>query len=88
MARYTGGSRQDFARTSTCLFATPHGTVVDEAAWSNGRIWVDIDSYCECACSVIIRNTNLRSTLEKIIKRAGVQQWPKLWQNLRDKRFD
>ncbi len=31
------------------------GTVVDEAAWSNGRIWVDIDSYCECACSVIIR---------------------------------
>ncbi len=28
-------------------------------------------------------NTNLRSTLEKIIKRAGVKQWPKLWQNLR-----
>ncbi len=28
-------------------------------------------------------NTNLRSTLEKIIKRAGVKLWPKLWQNLR-----
>ncbi len=28
-------------------------------------------------------NSNLRTTLEKIIKRAGVQQWPKLWQNLR-----
>lgn len=27
--------------------------------------------------------TNLRTTLEKIIKRAEVKQWPKLWQNLR-----
>ncbi len=27
--------------------------------------------------------TNLRTTLEKIIKRAKVTQWPKLWQNLR-----
>lgn len=27
--------------------------------------------------------TNLRTTLEKIIARAGVKQWPKLWQNLR-----
>ena len=26
--------------------------------------------------------TNLRTTLEKIIARAGVKQWPKLWQNL------
>jgi len=31
----------------------------------------------------IDENTNLRTTLEKIIRRAGVQQWPKLWQNLR-----
>ena len=28
-------------------------------------------------------STNLRTTLEKIIARAGVKQWPKLWQNLR-----
>lgn len=27
--------------------------------------------------------TNLRTTLEKIIKKAKVLQWPKLWQNLR-----
>jgi len=27
--------------------------------------------------------TNLRTQLEKIIARAGVKQWPKLWQNLR-----
>ncbi len=27
--------------------------------------------------------SNLRTTLEKIITRAGVKQWPKLWQNLR-----
>ncbi len=31
----------------------------------------------------IDENTNLRTTLEKIIRRAGVQQWPKLWQNSR-----
>lgn len=28
-------------------------------------------------------DSNLRTTLQKIIARAGVQQWPKLWQNLR-----
>ncbi len=28
-------------------------------------------------------DTNLRTQLEKIINRAGVKQWPKLWQNLR-----
>ncbi len=28
-------------------------------------------------------DTNLRTTLEKVIRRAGVKQWPKLWQNLR-----
>ena len=28
-------------------------------------------------------DTNLRTQLEKIIARAGVKQWPKLWQNLR-----
>jgi integrase len=27
--------------------------------------------------------TNLRTTLEKILVKAGVEQWPKLWQNLR-----
>jgi integrase len=27
--------------------------------------------------------SNLRTTLEKIVARAGVKQWPKLWQNLR-----
>ena len=28
-------------------------------------------------------NANLRTQLQKIIKRAGVAPWPKLWQNLR-----
>jgi len=28
-------------------------------------------------------DSNLRTTLEKIIARAGVKQWPKLWKNLR-----
>ena len=28
-------------------------------------------------------DTNLRTALEKIIRRAGVKAWPKLWQNLR-----
>jgi len=29
------------------------------------------------------RNANLRTTLAKIIRRAGVEPWPKLWHNLR-----
>jgi len=37
--------------------------------------------------SVITRNrvldVNLRQRLQRIIRQAGVQQWPKLWQNLR-----
>ena len=28
-------------------------------------------------------DSNLRTTLEKILRRASVKQWPKLWQNLR-----
>lgn len=28
-------------------------------------------------------NSNLRTTLEKMIAKAGLKQWPKLWQNLR-----
>ncbi len=28
-------------------------------------------------------DTNLRTQLEKLINRAGVKQWPKIWQNLR-----
>ena len=31
-------------------------------------------------------NVNLRTQLQKIIKRAGVKPWPKLWQNLRSSR--
>ena len=31
-------------------------------------------------------NANLRTTLEKIIRRAGLTQWPKLWHNLRASR--
>lgn len=31
----------------------------------------------------INNDSNLRTTLEKIIARAGRQQWPRLWQNLR-----
>jgi len=31
-------------------------------------------------------NANLRTQLQKIIKRAGVTPWPKLWQNLRASR--
>ncbi len=32
------------------------------------------------------KNANLRTTFEKIIHRAGVQPWPKLWHNLRASR--
>ena len=32
------------------------------------------------------RNTNLRTQFQKIIRRAGVEPWPKLWQNLRSSR--
>ena len=32
------------------------------------------------------RNTNMRTTLERIIAKAGVDQWPKLFQNLRSTR--
>ena len=32
------------------------------------------------------QNTNLRTQFQKIIKRAGVEPWPKLWQNLRSSR--
>lgn len=28
-------------------------------------------------------NTNLRTTFEKIVRRAGLEQWPRLFQNLR-----
>ena len=28
-------------------------------------------------------DSNLRTSLEKILRRAGVKQWPKLWKNLR-----
>jgi hypothetical protein len=31
-------------------------------------------------------DTNLRTQLQKIIKRAGLTPWPKLWQNLRSTR--
>jgi len=31
-------------------------------------------------------NANLRTTLQKIIRRAGLKPWPKLWQNLRSTR--
>jgi hypothetical protein len=44
----------------------------------------------ERQCFVITRyrksNANLRTQLGKIIKRAGVKQWPKLFQNLRSTR--
>jgi len=32
------------------------------------------------------KKTNLRTHLQRIIKRAGMQPWPKLWQNLRSTR--
>ncbi len=32
------------------------------------------------------KNANLRTTFEKIIRRAGVKPWPKLWHNLRASR--
>ena len=52
-----------------------------EAAW---------DEAPEGAIHVITRyrdaTQNLRTTLTKIIKRAGLKPWPKLWQNLRSTR--
>ncbi len=32
------------------------------------------------------KNANLRTTFEKIIRRAGVKRWPKIWHNLRASR--
>ncbi len=52
-----------------------------EAAWEGcepGTEWV-ITRYRDAS-------QNLRTTLEKIIRRAGLQPWPKLWQNLRSTR--
>ncbi len=52
-----------------------------EAAWEEcepGTEWV-ITRYRDAS-------QNLRTTLEKIIRRAGLHPWPKLWQNLRSTR--
>ncbi|WP_145078888.1 tyrosine-type recombinase/integrase [Aureliella helgolandensis] len=43
-----------------------------EAPEGEDRIFPDVNA-----------GSNLRTTLEKIIRRAGIAQWPKLWQNLR-----
>ena len=49
-----------------------------EAVWEQaepGTFWV-ITRYREATC-------NLRTNLERIIEKAGLAAWPKLWQNLR-----
>ncbi len=52
-----------------------------EAVWEQaepGTFWV-ITRYREATC-------NLRTHLERIIEKAGLTAWPKLWQNLRSTR--
>ncbi len=47
------------------------------------KLFAEADDKAEYVFPNIKANSNLRTTLERIIARAGVTQWPKLWQNLR-----
>lgn len=47
------------------------------------KLLAEADDYAEFVFPAVRADSNLRTTLEKIIRRAGVRQWPKLWQNLR-----
>jgi integrase len=45
-------------------------------------LWSEAEEGAELVFDVRA-DSNLRTQLQKILRRAGVKQWPKLWQNLR-----
>jgi len=47
------------------------------------RLFADAEDGAEFVFPGLRADSNLRSRLESILQRAGVKQWPKLWQNLR-----
>ena len=47
------------------------------------KLHLEAEEGAEYVFPALRANSNLRTTLEKIIRRAGVKTWPKLWQNLR-----
>jgi len=47
------------------------------------KLFAEAEEGAEMVFPDVRVDSNLRTTLEKIIARAGVKQWPKLWQNLR-----
>jgi hypothetical protein len=47
------------------------------------KLHVEAEDGAEYVFPDLRADSNLRTTLEKIIQRAGVKPWPKLWQNLR-----
>jgi len=47
------------------------------------KLFAEAEDGAEFVFPRLRADSNLRTSLEKILRRAGVQQWPKLWQNLR-----
>lgn len=47
------------------------------------KLYLEAEDGAEFVFPEIRPNTNLRTELERILRRAGVKQWPKLWHNLR-----
>ena len=47
------------------------------------KLHLEAEELAEFVFPGLQADTNLRTGLERIIRRAGVKQWPKLWQNLR-----
>lgn len=47
------------------------------------KLHLEADEGAEYAFSGLRADSNLRTHLERILRRAGVKQWPKLWHNLR-----
>ncbi len=47
------------------------------------KLFAEAEDGAEFVFPKLRTDSNLRTSLEKILRRAGVKQWPKLWQNLR-----
>ena len=47
------------------------------------KLFAEAEDGAEFVFPKLRMDSNLRTSLEKILRRAGVKQWPKLWQNLR-----
>ena len=61
-----------------------------ESSWDaaeSGAVYVVPERFRRAALKAgVWRSVNLRTTFEKIVKRAGLHPWPKLFQNLRSSR--